>query len=61
MILQIYLDAYYISEPDAHSISSELFFVPKYNAPIKSTNPENGQVNVECCIMRNVMSSAIEA
>ena len=62
MILHIYSDASYISEPEAQSMSGGYFFVvPKPNTPIQAILPENGPVKVECIIMRNVMESYTEA
>ena len=64
MILQIYLDALYISEPEAHSRAGGNFFLyPKSsnNTPITEMLPEIGPVNVECSIMINFMASDTEA
>ena len=62
MMLHIYLDASYISEPEARSRADRYFFLgPKFNTPIKSMPPHNGPVHVECRIMRNVMESSTEA
>ena len=62
MILHIYSDASYISEPEARSRSGRYFFLgPKYHTPIQEMRPENGPVHVECSIMRNLMASATEA
>ena len=62
MILHIYSDTSYISEPEARSRSGGYFYLgPKSNTPIQDTPPENGTVNVECSIMRTVMASATEA
>ena len=62
MMLHIYLDASYISEPEARSRADRYFFLgPKFNTPIKSMPPQNGPLHVECRIMRNVMTSATKA
>ena len=48
MILRIYLDASYISEPEARSRSDGYFLVgSKYNTPIQSMPPQNVPVHVE--------------
>ena len=57
MILHIYLDASYISEPEAQSRAGRYFFLgPKSNTPIQEIPPENGPVHVECSITRNGMA-----
>ena len=62
IIIHIYLDASYISEPEARSQSDGYFFIgPKYNTPIQAMPLENGTVYVQCRIIRNVMSSSTEA
>ena len=62
MILHIYSDASYISEPEARSRARGYFFLgPNYKTPIQEMPPENRPVHVECSIMRNVMASATEA
>ena len=48
MILHIYLDASYISRPEARRIAGGYFTLgPKYNTPIQEMPPENGPVHVE--------------
>ena len=64
MILHIYSDESYISEPEAHSRAGGCFFLgPKSrgNTPITEMPPENGPVHVECSIIRNIMALATEA
>ena len=62
MILHIFYDASYISEPEARSRSGGYFpLVPKSNTPIKLMPQNNRRVHIECSIMRNVISSATEA
>ena len=62
MILRIYSDAYYISEPEAQSRAGGYFFLgPKSSTPILSMPPQNGPLHIECSIMSNVMASATEA
>ena len=56
MILHIYLDASYISEPEAQNRAGGYFFLaPKFNTPIQLMPQENRLVHVECIIMRNFM------
>ena len=62
IILHIYSDASYISEPEARSRAGRYFVLgPKSNTPIQEMPPDNRPVHVECSIMRNVMASATEA
>ena len=62
MILHIYSDVSYISEPEAQSRSRGCFFLgPKSNTPIQEIPLENVPVHLECSIMRNIMASATEA
>ena len=62
MILHVYSDASYISEPEAQIRARGYFFLePKSNTQIQKMPPENGPVNVECGIISNVMASATEA
>ena len=61
MIIQIYSDASYISEPEARSRAGGYFFLgTKFNTLIQDITPYNGPVNVECSILRNVMVSDTE-
>ena len=61
LVLHIYSDASYISEPEARSRAGEYFFLgTKYNTRIQDMPPENVPVHVECIIMRNVIASATE-
>ena len=62
MVIHIYLNASYISEPDTQSKVGVFFFLgPKSNTPIESMLPENVPVHVECSIMINVMDSGTDA
>ena len=62
MILHIYSDASFISEPEARSRSGGYFSLgPKSKTPIHYIPPKNGPVHVECSIMRNVMASSTES
>ena len=58
MIINIYSDVSYISEPKAQSRAGGYFFLgPNSKKPIQEMTCENGPVHVECSIMRNVMES----
>ena len=59
MIIHIYLDAYYISELEARSITGGSFF-PRTKIQLSNTSnaPENGPVNVEFRIIINGMATA---
>ena len=47
MILHIYADASYLSEPEAHRISGGCYFLgPKSKKSIRAMHPENGTVHV---------------
>ena len=62
MVLHIYSDSSYISEPEAQSRAGGYFFLgTKSNTPIQEMPTDNGPVHVECSITRNVMASATEA
>ena len=62
MIIHIYSDAFYISEPKARSRAGEYIFLgPKSNTLIQYIPPDNGPVHVEYRIIINVMTSATEA
>ena len=62
MILHIYSDASYISEPEARSRSGEYFFLgPNSKTPIQEMLPQNGPLHVECSTVRNFMASSTEA
>ena len=62
IILYIYSNASYISEPEARSRSrGNGFLGPNYRTPIQEKTPGNGPVHVQCIIMRNVMVSETEA
>ena len=62
MVIHIYLDASYISEPEARSRAGGCFFLgKKSNTPIQAMPPGNGPVHLECRIIRNVMASVTEA
>ena len=62
IILHIYLDVSYISEPEAWSIAGGYFFLgPNSTTPIKLMPPEIGTVHLEFGIIRNVMESSTEA
>ena len=55
MIIHIYYDASYISEPEAQIRDGEYFFLEqKFKTTIQEMSQKNGPVNVECSIMRNV-------
>ena len=61
MILHIYSNVSYISEPEAWSRYRGYFFLgPKSNTPIQEMPPENGPVHVEFSIIRDVMASPTE-
>ena len=58
IIIQIYSDASWISEPETSRRAGGYYFLrPKYS----NNPPENGPVHVECIIMRNFMESDDEA
>ena len=58
IIIHIYSDALYISEPEARNRSGGCFSKDQNpNIPIQSMPPENGPEHVQCIIMRNVMAS----
>jgi hypothetical protein len=62
MILHIYSDASYMSEPGARSrYGGYFFFGPKYIKPPTNMPTVNGPIHVECGIMRNVLASAMES
>ena len=62
MVIHIYSDASYISEPEAQSGAIGYFVLgPKYNIPMQEIPPDIGPVHVECSIMRNVTASSMEA
>ena len=62
MILHIYSDASYISEPESRNRAGGYFSLgPNSKTPIQEMPPENGTVHVEFSIIINVMASATEA
>ena len=62
MVLHIYSDSSYISEPEAQSRAGGYFFLgTKSNTPISDIILYNVSVHVECSIMRNLMVSATKA
>ena len=62
MILQIYSDASYVSEPEARSRAGGYFSLgSKSNTPIQYMPPDNGPMHVESSITIYVMASATEA
>ena len=62
MILHVYSDASYLSEPEAQSRSGENSFLgPTFNTPIHAMPPENIPVYLKCSIMKNIMVSATDA
>ena len=62
IIIHIYSDVSYISEPEARSRARGYFFLgPNSKTPIQDMPLDNGPVHVECIIMRNIMASATEA
>ena len=61
MILQMYYNAFYISEPEARSRAGGYFSLgPNSKTPIQEIPPENGPVHVEFSITRNFLTSATE-
>ena len=61
MILRIYSNVSYISEPEARSRAGGFFSLgPKYNTLIQEMPLDNGPVNVKCSIMINIMESSTE-
>ena len=62
MIIHIYSNASYISEPEVLSSAGGYFFLgPKANKTIQDIFPDNGPVHVEFSIMRNEMAPSTEA
>ena len=62
IIIHIYSNASYISEPEAQSRAGGYFFLEKNSKiPIQEMPQENVPVHVEFSIMRNVMASATES
>ena len=62
IIICVYSDASYISEPEARSRAGGYFLLgPNSKTPIQDMPLENGPVRVECSIVRNVVASSTEA
>ena len=60
MILYVYSDASYLSEPNARSRTGGLFYLGNKNEPAQVQKP-NGPIHVESRILKHVMASATEA